>query len=226
MLKREKVIQLLIANGYDDTLATELPKLFIADYFEKSQELISEELDIFIDLVQRGDITPDENNNRVRFAYIKKVTANDFNQTKNWSVYYEFKDHITEEFINIVKRLPLRKILLNNVLELSNGYQRYNKEIVGSPQEYYDLCEIRSHTYNPKQTYIKSRDLLAILLSKGIKEEAIAVIYTNYDMDSIFSRKNFDSNIYIDYDAIMALGDKRMLHLLKTKNRIWYLSLK
>ncbi len=53
MLKREKAIQLLIANGYDDTLATELPKLFVADYFEKGQELISEELDIFIDLVSK-----------------------------------------------------------------------------------------------------------------------------------------------------------------------------
>lgn len=219
MLKREKAIQLLIANGYDDTLATELPKLFVADYFEKGQELISEELDIFIDLVQRGDITPDENN-RVRFAYMEKMTANDFNQTNSWGVYYEFKHHITEEFINIVKRRPLRNVLLNNgVLELDNGYQRYHKEIVGSPQECCDLCDIHPHTYNAKQTYIKSRDLLAILLNKGIKEESIAVIYSNCGMNSTPSKETSDGNIYIDYDAIMTLGNIPDYALAKSKNK-------
>lgn len=217
MLKREKAIQLLIANGYDDTLVTELPKLFVADYFEKVQEMISEQLDIFIDLVQRGDITPDENS-RVKFAFVEKMNENDFSQTHCWGVYYGFKHHMTEEFIHIAKRRPLRNILLNSgILELDNGYQRFHKEIVGSPQENYDLCRISPYKSDAKPAYIKLNDLLAILLRKGIKKEAITVIYSTNDTDSIPSKETSDGNIYIDYGTIMALGDMPGYAFAKSK---------
>lgn len=52
MLKRDKVIQSLIANGYDEELVNELPKAFIEDYLEKEKETLSEALDNFIDRVQ------------------------------------------------------------------------------------------------------------------------------------------------------------------------------
>ena len=52
MKRTEKATRLLIVNGYDEKLAAELPKLFIADFFEKEQDKLSEDIDIFIDRVQ------------------------------------------------------------------------------------------------------------------------------------------------------------------------------
>ncbi len=218
MLKREKNIQLLIANGYDDSLVSELPKLFIDDYFEKGKEMISEALDIFIDSVQRGDIIPDENNN-VAFASIEKMDENDYNPKASDGIFYSFKFHITEEFMHIIGRRPLRNILVNNgVLEYDSGYRKFHKEIVGSPKEYYDLCEIATRYYNTNnwlRTYIKSTDLLTILSSKGFSEESIAIIYGEYGFGPRYPKVIPNDGVYINYDAIMSLGNSQDCVLTK-----------
>ena len=77
MKRTEKATRLLIVNGYDEKLAAELPKLFIADFFEKEQDKLSEDIDIFIDRVQRGCLLPNEKG-FINFAYITKMEKQDF----------------------------------------------------------------------------------------------------------------------------------------------------
>lgn len=210
MLKREEAIQSMIRDGYDDTLATKLPKLFIEDYLEKEEEIISEALDIFIDSVQRGDITPDKYNN-VNFANIKKMTVEDYKLEHCDGLFYNFKSHITEEFLTIVKRRPLRNILQNSgVLDLNDGYQYYHKEIVGLPYEYYDLCRIFPYiNYNSDSHYIKSGDLDELLLRKGFNEDSISIVFGEIGLAPMFQKDKPNDGIYINYDAIMSLGNSK-----------------
>lgn len=219
MLKREETIQSMIRDGYDDTLATELPKLFIKDYLEKEKDLLSEALDIFIDRVQSGDIIGNEDKN-VYFGSIQKMSENDFKSAACDGLFYNFKSHITEEFLNIVKRRPLRNILLSNgalELDIYNGYQKYHKEIVGSPKEWQDLCEISIITYYPykheysyHKIYIRLNDLLTLFANKGIiNENDISTEYKKPDFATIMTQfeTSYDGDIYINYDAIMAIGN-------------------
>lgn len=210
MLKRDEAIQALIRDGYDDAIVTELPKLFIADYFEKEEEIISEALDIFIDSVQRGDIAPDKYNN-VNFANIKKMTVEDYKLGHCDGLFYNFKSHITEEFLTIVKRRPLRNILQNSgVLELNDGHQYYHKEIVGLPHEYYDLCRIFPYiNYNSDSHYIKSGNLDELLLRKGFSEDSISIVFGEIGLAPMFQKDKPNDGIYINYDAIMALGNSK-----------------
>lgn len=50
----------------------------------------------------------------------------DFQDDDYSGLFYNFKFHIKEEFLNVIKRRPLRNILVNaGVLELVDEYQRY-----------------------------------------------------------------------------------------------------
>lgn len=196
MLKRDNVIQSIIANGYNEELVKELPKLFIEDYLEKDKETLSEALDIFIDRVQSGELIANEFGNNF-FGIIQKMSENDFNPNTCDGLFYNFKFHIKEEYLTIVKRRPLRNILVNaGVLELDDERQRYNQEIVGSPLDWQNLCKIncisiRSHDYKYYTLYIRLEDLYTIFENKGINE-------TEWKISN--------GDIFINHEAIVFIG--------------------
>lgn len=202
MLKREKTIQQLIQNGYDDSLATQLPKLFIEDFFDKEQEKLSEALDIFIDRVQTADYLPYSNDANVTFGGIEKMRENDFDRKSVDGIFYNFRYRIREEFTHIVRRQPLQNVLLSGGAmkyhpELADITVRpvlFEKEIVGNPEEYSDLCLVHPYGGISKgSSYIRIRDLYALLQSKGFNEEAISIILEN-------------EKICFKYDDVMELG--------------------
>lgn len=144
MLKREKVVQELIANGYDENLVAELPKLFIEDYLEKEKEDLSEIIDIFIDKVQSGEAinyyNKDEN---IYFGSIEKIEESDSFPNVSNNVFSHFKEEINEYFMEVIKRRPLRNILLNaGVLKLDGEGLKYYKDIISSSDSFSDLCEV------------------------------------------------------------------------------------
>lgn len=163
MLKREIAIRQLILNGYDDSLAIQLPKLFIADFLDKEQEKLSEALDVFIDYVQRGYISPNIDGN-VFFGSIQKMGEEDMDTNSVDGIFYNFSYHIIEEFTRIVKRQPLQDILLEGgamkihpeLAYASKNPVYFEKEIVGSPEEYSDLCVVSPmHGVSSNSSYIK-----------------------------------------------------------------------
>lgn len=190
MKRTEKATRLLIVNGYDEKLAAELPKLFIADFFEKEQDKLSEDIDIFIDRVQRGCLPPNEKG-FINFAYITKMEKQDFEDSMD-GLFCKFSSFLEEEFFYKIKRLPLRNILKNGgAFDDNNRCINYFKPIVGTPQEYADLCEIQ-HYYNGNITriYIRVADLYLLLKEKGFSEDMVSV----------------SEKICIDYNSIMNLG--------------------
>lgn len=206
MTRTDKVTRLLIANGYDDKLATELPKLFIADFFEKEQEKLSEAIDVFIDCVQNGSIIPNENG-FVNFAGIIKMEKEDFEDSCN-GLFYNFNSHLKEGFFYRIRRLPLKTILQNGgAFSNEDGYLRYFKPIVGTSQEYADLCEVRPYTGNIDGAYIRANDLCTLLKEKGFSEDMISIIWGEYGFGSRYPRTIKNEGIYINYNSIMNLGN-------------------
>lgn len=214
MLKRDKIIQSLIANGYNEELVNELPKAFIEDYFEKDKETLSEALDIFIDIVQSGDVSPNEFG-CVYFGSITKMSGRDFKPDDYKGLFYNFKSHIKEEYLTIVKRRPLRNILVNaGILELDEDYCKYNEEIIGSKENWHDLCKITCTFYCPKEheyryntIYIRLNDLLKLLATKGISNDnkRFQIVVGNNHPEYLIEENN--SDLFINYDAIMSLGN-------------------
>ena len=189
MLKSEKAISLL-------------------DFFDAERAKLSKSIDIFIDKVQSGQVTPDTNNN-VNFAGIIKMEDSDMDPESIDGLFYNFKFHITEEFMHIIQMRPLRNILLDaGVMEYPDkrSYPIFSKEIVGSPEKYQDLCQVRPHIGNDYSSYIKSNDLYSLLLSKGFSEESISVIW---------GEKGFAPGIYVNYDAIMKIGNPSYCRIKK-----------
>ncbi len=206
MTRTDKATRLLIANGYDDKLATELPKLFIANFFEKEQEKLSEAIDVFIDCVQNGSIIPNENG-FVNFAGIIKMEKQDFEDSCD-GLFYNFDSHLTEEFFYRIRRLPLRNILQNGgAFSNEDGYLRYSKPIVGSSQEYADLCEVRPYNSNINGVYIRANDLCTLLKEKGFSEDMISIIWGEYGFGPRYPRTIKNEGIYINYNSIMNLGN-------------------
>lgn len=215
MKKRDQIIQQLIANGYNDDLATQLPKLFIDDYFEEAKELLSEALDIFIDKVQSRDIIPDKDNN-VFFGNFQKMNENiSYLNPAIDRVFYDFRWSILIGFLTIVKRRPLINILLNGgALGYHDGELLYRKEVVGPSTEYSGLCEITPHLLESQSystIYIQLKDLLELLLSKGIREEDITFVYNEIGINAkgepTLSSNINDTGIFINYDVIKKLGN-------------------
>lgn len=198
MLKRDEVIKQLIQNGYDDSLATQLPKLFIEDFFDKEQEKLSEALDIFIDNVQIADCLPDKNNN-VTFGKIERMKEKDFDGKSVDGIYYNFRHYIKEEFTNIVRRQPLQNVLLSGGAmkyhpELEEQTIRpvlFEKEIVGIPKKYSNLCVVYPYYGTTKDgSYIRLGDLFSLLESKGLPYEYIlasdeTIWFKHYDVMEI-----------------------------------------
>lgn len=212
MLKREPAIRKLILNGYNEALAIQLPKLFITDFLDKEEEKLSETLDIFIDNVQRGYIFPNENGN-VIFGSIQEMsgTADE--------IFHNFKFHIEEEFHQIVKRRPLQDILLKGgALKLhpelafaSEDTAYYEKEIVGDPEAYNDLCVIHpTFGASTASIYINIKDLYSLLLSKGFSEESISIIFGIYGMGTKYPKHMPIDGIYLNYDEIINLGTSNL----------------
>ncbi len=223
MLKRETAIRQLILNGYDDSLATQLPKLFIADFLDKEQEKLSEALDIFIDYVQRGYISPDTDDNII-FGSIQKMGEEDMDTNSVDGIFYNFRSHITEEFTRIVKRQPLQDILLEGgamkfhpeLAYASNDPVYFEKEIVGSPEEYSDLCVVSPmHGVSSNSSYIKAQDLYSLLLSKGFNEESIAIIFGEYGMEPRYPKTVPNDGIYLRHDDVVNLGAGNLKTILK-----------
>lgn len=215
MKKRDQIIQQLIANGYNDDLATQLPKLFIDDYFEEAKELLSEALDIFIDKVQSRDIIPDKDNN-VFFGNFQKMNENiSYLNPAIDRVFYDFRWSILIGFLTIVKRRPLINILLNGgALGYHDGELLYRKEVVGPSTEYSGLCEITPHLLESQShstIYIQLKDLLELLLSKGIREGDITFVYNEIGINAkgepTLSSNINDTGIFINYDVIKKLGN-------------------
>lgn len=197
MLKLEKAIQQLIANGYDDNLATQLPKLFIADFFEKEKERLSEALDIFIDQVQREKILPDEGHN-VNFGEVIQVE----DDNSFYGIFKEFSLKIHEGFFGIVRRQPLQNILIsghameyiNN--DTNNESVSFVKEIVGSKDNYQDLYLIRPDIECQIESNINAhaQHLYSLLLNCNLSDEMMSKIMDEYyyicPKNSIFIRAN------------------------------------
>lgn len=217
MKNMEKASRLLVANGYDEELATQLPKLFISDYFNNQEEKISEALDLFIDHVQSGRITSDQNHN-VRFASIIKMEESDMNPKAVDGLFYNFKSHLREEFFHKVKRLPLRRILENGgAFSNDDGYLHYFVPVVEDPQEYSDLCEVILYVGNVERVYIKMGDLYSLLKNKGFDEEMISSGWEEYGFGPSDSISIPNEGIYIKYDAVMNLGDFENISIQKKK---------
>ncbi len=209
MLKSEKAISLLIKDGYNDELVTQLPKLFIADFFDEERAKLSKAIDILIDRVQSGQVTPDVNNN-VNFAGIIKMEESDMDPESIDGLFYNFEFHITEEFMYVIQRRPLRNILLDaGVMKYTDkrSYPIFSKEIVGGPEKYQDLCQVRPYIGSDDSSYIKTNDLYSLLLSKGFSEESISVIWGEYGFGPRYPRVVPNEGIYINYDAIMRIGN-------------------
>lgn len=219
MLKRETAIRQLILNGYDDSLATQLPKLFIADFLDKEQEKLSEALDVFIDYVQRGYISPNTDGN-VIFGSIQKIGEKDMDTNSVDGIFYNFSSHIIEEFNRIVKRQPLQNILLEGgamkihpeLSYASNDPVYFEKEIIGSPEEYSDLCVVSSimRGVSFDSSYIKVQDLYSLLLSKGFNEESIAIIFGDYGMGPRYPKAVPNDGIYLRHDDVVNLGAEKL----------------
>lgn len=207
MKNMEKATHLLIMNGYDEEIAKQLPKLFISDYFEKGLERISESFDLFIDLVQRGSKTPNQNN-KVKFALIKKMSEDDMDPKSVNGLFYNFRSNLKEEFFNKIKRRPLKNILENNgAFSNDDGYLHYFVPIVGEPQEYTDLCAVILCIGSVETVYIKIKDLYELLKYKGIDEKTITPILGEYGNGLRYPRTVPDEGLYINYDTIMNLGN-------------------
>ena len=205
MTRTDKATRLLIANGYDDELATELPKLFIADFFEKEKEKLSEAVDIFIDCVQSERIMPNENG-FVNFAGIIKMEKQDFEGSFD-GLFYHFNSQLEEEFFNRIKRLPLKNILQNGgAFSNEDGHLDYSKPIVGTPQEYADLCKVSPYNSNIDKIYIRANDLCSLLKEKGFSEDMISIIFGEYGLGPRYPRAVKNEGIYIDFNSVMNLG--------------------
>lgn len=209
MLKSEKAISLLIKEGYNDELVTQLPKLFIEDFFEAEQAKLSKGIDILIDMVQSGHVTPDANNN-VNFAGIIKMEEYDMDPKCFSGLFYNFKSHITEEFMHVIQMRPLRNILLDaGAMEYPDEYRypTFSKEIVGGPEKYQDLCQVSPRVGSAGSSYIKVNDLYSLLLSKGFSEESISVIWGESSFGPRHQGAVPNEGIYVNYDAIMKIGN-------------------
>ncbi len=216
MLKRETAIRKLIIDGYDDELATQLPKLFIIDFFEKSQDEISEYLDTFIDRVQRGYTKPCKDD-KIFFGLIQKMGEKDMYINYTGGVFYNFRSQIKEEFTRVVRRQPLQDILLEGgamklhpeYASFSNNPVYFEKEIVEDPEEYRDLCLVSTangETFSIN--YIMFSDLLSLIKSKGLSEDSISV-----KLDG-----EVNGSIYLKYDDVINLGRgnlKSIPHMLQ-----------
>ena len=207
MKNMDKATRLLIMNGYDEEIAKQLPKLFISDYFERGLERISESFDLFIDLVQSGSKTPNQNN-KVKFALIKKMSENDMDPKSTDGLFYNFRSNVKEEFFSKIKRRPLKNILENNgAFSNDDGYLRYFVPIVGEPQEYTDLCAIVLYIGYVETIYVRIKDLYKLLKYKGFDEKTISLILGDYGTGLRYPKTVPNEGIYINYDAIMNLGN-------------------
>ena len=217
MKNMEKATHLLIMNGYDEEIAKQLPKLFISDYFEKGLERISESFDLFIDLVQGGSKTPNQNN-KVKFALIKKMSEDDMDSKSVNGLFYNFRSNLKEEFFSKIKRRPLKNILENNgAFSNDDGYLHYFVPIVEKPQEYQDLCAVILCIESVETVYIKIKDLYELLKYKGFDEKTITLILGEYGNGLRYPRTVPDEGIYINYDAIMNLGNFKNVTTHKLK---------
>lgn len=206
MTRTDKVTRLLIANGYDDELATNLPKLFIADFFEKEQEKLSEAVDIFIDCVQRGSVIPNEKG-FVNFAGITKMEKRDFENSCN-GLFYDFNSSLEEKFFHKINRLPLKNILQNGgAFSNEGGYLNYSKPIVGTPQEYTDLYEVSPYNGNINKIYIRANDLYSLLEEKGFSGDMISTMCGEYGLGPRYPKAIKNEGVYINYNSIMDLGN-------------------
>lgn len=205
MTRTEKATRLLIANGYDDALATELPKLFIADFFEKEQEKLSEAIDVFIDGVQNGSIMPNENG-FVNFAGIIKMEEQDFEDSCN-GLFYNFASHLEREFYLRIGRLPLKILQSGGAFSNEDGYFGYFKPIVGTSEEYADLCEVRPYNSNINGVYIRANNLYTLFKEKGFSDDMISIIWGEYGFGPRYPRTIKNEGIYINYNSVMKLGN-------------------
>ena len=219
MSRTEKAVWLLIREGYDDELATQLPKLFIEDCFDKDKENLSEAIDVFIDRVQSGQIIPDADNN-VAFGGIIGMDDEDMNPKSFSGLFYNFRSHIAEAFYNIVDRKPLKNILLDGgAMELfkwcGQTVSGFKKEIFGKPQNYEDLCEVRPYgSCKEEKSYIRKNDLYDLLLSKGLSPESISIVMGKYGMGPRYPRFILNEGIYLNYDAVMKIGNPKYRQMI------------
>lgn len=213
MKNMEKAIRYLIKNGYDENLAKQLPKLFVSDYFDGELEKISESIDLFVDRVQRGSEVPNQNNN-VRFAIIK----GDINPKSKSCLFYNFKYNLTKEFFNKIRRRPLKNILeKNGAFSYDSKYLRYFVSVVGEPQGYTDLCVVILLMGYVQTVYIKLKDLYELLKDKGFDEKTIKIILGEYGNGLVYPNTIPNEGIYINYDAIMNLGNFENVKTRKLK---------
>ena len=156
-----------------------------------------------------GQVTPDANNN-VNFAGIIKMEESDMDPESVSGLFWNFNSHITEEFMHVITRRPLRNILLEaGAMEYldEDRYPIFSKEIVGGSEKYQNLCQVTPYVGSSDSSYIKASDLYSLLLSKGFSEESISVIWGEYGFGPRYPRAVPNEGIYVNYDAIMKIGN-------------------
>ncbi|MCI8394039.1 MAG: hypothetical protein HFH86_00980 [Bacilli bacterium] len=98
----------------------------------------------------------------------------------------------------------------NNILKTmkseAKSYLCYSKPIVGTSQEYADLCEVRPYNSSIDGVYIRANDLYTLLKEKGFSEDMISIIWGEYGFGPRYLRTIKNEGIYINYNSIMNLG--------------------
>ena len=189
----EKAKLYLIKCGFDNTVALELPNLFIADYLSKEQEVLSILFDVFIDYIYKA-------NNQKQLANFGNVTCINFqDMTDNYvGMYDSFKQEIIEQFKKYIMRQPLFDILSEGGMITNDKDNLFlGQKIVESSEHYSDLLCLKPlfnifDEKSQKSYFIRIDDLKTLLLSKGLSMEDISI--------------TMNEGLYINREAILNLG--------------------
>lgn len=201
MLKREEIIQ---SPMYDYDLVNELPKAFLENFFEKEKEALSEAIDKFIDRVKSGnELVEHRKYGRFCFGNINTMNKREFDSDYPGGMFELLKSRINKEFFEIIKRRHYLR-------DISTNHETLELDIVGAPENWQDLCEIRTlDSYEEKngsiwnksykKNYIRLNDFLNLMESKGIEKEKINIVYEDdyFNGTEIQIDNNFIS--FIDY---------------------------
>ncbi len=189
----EKAKLYLIKCGFDNTVALELPNLFIEDYLSKEQEVLSILFDVFIDYIYKA-------NNQKQLANFGNVTCINFqDMTDNYvGMYDSFKQEIIEQFKKYIMRQPLFDILSEGGMITNDKDNLFlGQKIVESSEHYSDLLCLKPlfnifDEKSQKSYFIRINDLKNLLLSKGLSMEDISI--------------TMNEGLYINREAILNLG--------------------
>ena len=86
-------------------------------------------------------------------------------------------------------------------------------------KEIKDLCEISPYVKNSNSCYIWINDLYNLLWSKGLGKDSISVVFEEYDLGPRYPKINLNEGVYLNYDAVMKIGNPSYTRI---KKRRWW----